>query len=105
MENKVDTISSREDFVCFVRDLLQGYRHKPDAWENRDLETYLEAIAAWVEDMDGYYGNRGEPVPPQPSWKLFGEVLSGMPSMTIMRTSAATELEALWGGPGSGDGL
>ncbi|MGH2599621.1 MAG: DUF7660 family protein, partial [Dehalococcoidia bacterium] len=37
--------------------------------------SYLSAMAAWAEDMDGYYENRGDPVPKQPSWRTLGELL------------------------------
>lgn len=71
----VGTIRSREDLVGFVRDLVSDLRTWPGEWENNRLETYLEAVAAWVEDMEGYYQNRGEVAPQEPNWKLFGEIL------------------------------
>ena len=70
----VQQIRSREDFVAFVRALECDLRTKPSEWENRDLPEYLEALAAWVEDMEGYYRNSGEAMPSQPTWKMLGEV-------------------------------
>ncbi len=75
LNEQVNTIHSREDFVSFARGLLHNLRENPASWENRDLESYLDAIAAWVEDMDGYYENRGEPVPWQPNWRVLGQIL------------------------------
>ncbi len=69
------SVHSREDFVRFVRTLAEQSRRRPDEWENRDLSSYLEAMAAWVEDMDGYYQNRGEAVPAQPPWNLLRDML------------------------------
>ena len=43
--------------------------------ELRDLPAFLEAMAAWVEDMEGYYQNRGEELPDQPRWRTLGEIL------------------------------
>ena len=71
----VETIRSREDLAGFVRDLINDLGARPGEWENNRLETYLEALAAWVEDMEGYYQNRGEEAPQEPSWKLLGEIL------------------------------
>jgi hypothetical protein len=71
----VQQIRSREDFVAFVRLLLHNRKAKPDEWENRDLPTFFDALAAWVEDMDGYYQNLGQPVPDQPSWMMLGQML------------------------------
>ena len=75
LNEQVNGIQTRADFVLFVRDLLQNLRQKPDDWENQGIEAYLDAIAAWVEDMDGFYLNQGVPVPQQPDWKLLGQIL------------------------------
>ena len=68
-------IRSREDFVAFVRALSKDLRDNPTSWENSNLERYLEALGAWVEDMDGYYLNQGKPVPQQPDWKVAADML------------------------------
>ena len=44
-------------------------------WENQDIKSFLEAMAGWVEDMDGYYLNKGEKPPVTPTWKTFAEML------------------------------
>lgn len=72
---RVDHITTREDFVTFVRRLVNSLEENPADWENRDLRAFLEAMAAWVEDMDGYYENRGEPIPQQLDWKTLGQIL------------------------------
>ncbi|MGH7970069.1 MAG: DUF7660 family protein, partial [Limisphaerales bacterium] len=36
---------------------------------------FLEALGAWVQDMDGYYRNQGKPVPEQLDWKTFSDIL------------------------------
>lgn len=70
-----DAVQSRSQLVTFVRDLREQLRDHPERWENRDLDTYLEALAAWAEDMDGYFEGRGEPVPDSPSWSLIAQLL------------------------------
>ncbi len=72
----VDKIRSREDFVALVRALAHDLKEDRDAWENRDLSSYLDALAAWTEDMDGYFRHKGERPPNQPSWKLLGQILA-----------------------------
>lgn len=66
---------SRKEFVEFVRGFAEQCRQRPEEWENRDLPSFLEAMAAWVDDMDGYYRNRGEAVPEQPTWKMLVQIL------------------------------
>lgn len=68
-------IETRDDFVVFMQNLLRDWRQHPEQWENVTLEAYLEAIAAWVQDMDGYYCNRGEPLPKHLTWRNVGEIL------------------------------
>ncbi len=70
-------IESREDLVSFIHALIGDLRQNPDGWENPTLEAYLQALAAWVNDMDGYYLNRSEPVPEQPTWQTMGDILMG----------------------------
>jgi hypothetical protein len=70
-----DKVQTREDFIAFVRALLADHRQNADAWENRFLETYLEALAGWTEDMEGYHRNRNEATPAQPSWRNLAEML------------------------------
>lgn len=75
LNDQVSRISSREDFVAFVRALRADLEAAPGEWENDTLERFLEAVAAWTHDMDGYFRNRGEPVPKQPDWRTFGQIL------------------------------
>ena len=75
LESQVDTIRSREDFIVFLRSLSRSLIDFPNDWENANLEDFLNALAAWVEDMDGYFANRGEPTPQTPDWKLIGQML------------------------------
>jgi hypothetical protein len=75
LNDQVRSIQTRQEFVAFVRELLHNLQASPGEWENPTLESYLEALAAWVEDCDGFYANRGEEVPREPSWKTLGEVL------------------------------
>lgn len=70
-------IKTREDFVSFLNNLRKDYLDNISSWENRDIETYLEAMASWVEDMDGFYTNQGLPIPQDPSWKVFADILMG----------------------------
>jgi hypothetical protein len=72
---QVEKIHTRDDLVMFIHHLVQDLRICPEHWENATLETYLTAIAAWMQDMDGYYRHRGAEVPHQPTWKQMGEIL------------------------------
>ena len=75
LADRVRSITSRDDLVAFIHNLVFDLKTRPDAWGNSQLDSYLEALAAWTEDMDGYFQNRGEPTPSEPSWRLLGEIL------------------------------
>ncbi len=70
-----DSVQTREDLAEFVRALHQESLTNGSAWENSTLERFLEALAAWISDMDGYFKNQGVPEPNQPDWHLVGQML------------------------------
>jgi hypothetical protein len=74
---------TREEVPAFIRDLLrelhlsrQAERVSPSSpygpntggWENPDLESFLDAMASWFEDMD-------DRLPISPSWGTFRDML------------------------------
>ena len=72
-----DSVATREDLAAFVRSLRADLLANEDAWENSTLERFLEALGAYLDDLDGWLANRGEPVPAEPTWKLVAHVLEG----------------------------
>ena len=75
LHERANCIRSREDLVIFIRALKDDLRDHSQSWENADLGRFLEALSAWIEDMDGYYLGKRQPVPEQPDWKFLGEML------------------------------
>ncbi len=71
----VQRVDSRAALATFVRVLLSDLERGEVPWENATLPRYLEALSRWLEDMDGYYLGRGEPVPEQPSWRTLADIL------------------------------
>jgi hypothetical protein len=72
---KVNAVETKDDFIEFVLLLANDLKMNPVEWENKSLPTYLEAIASWTEDMDGYYNNMRLPIPANADWKLFANIL------------------------------
>lgn len=64
-------VRTRADFVKLVRSLAAD---AGDEWENATLPRYLEALAAWVEDMDGFYHGQRRPVP-EIAWQAVAEMM------------------------------
>jgi hypothetical protein len=72
---QVELINSREDFRLFLKSLSENLRLEPQRWENDQLGLFLDAMAAWVEDIEGYYENRGQTLPEGVHWKIFAQIL------------------------------
>ena len=75
LHEQADAVQSRGDLVAFIHALRSDLAANEPAWENPTLGRYLEALAAWTNDMDGAFHNQGKEVPPQPTWQLVAAML------------------------------
>ena len=73
---RIEKIRSKGDLAEFVTELRNDLVANREGWENNDLAAYLGALAAWIDDMDGFYQSNNEPVPQKPEWKHFAEMLA-----------------------------
>lgn len=73
---EAENITTRAEFVSFLKKLGVNYKQKDGSWENSDLESYLEALGGVTEDVDGYYENMELKIDPEkPTWRIFAELL------------------------------
>ncbi len=70
-----EQVHDRESFITFVSTLSADYKLNRASWEHQDLVTFLEALASWIEDMDGYYENMGTESPKNVDWGIFKDAL------------------------------
>ena len=63
-----DEVTNYRDLANYLRLAADDLVQDPEDWENVKLEDFLRAWSAWLDDRSGYYANRGEPVPDQPTW-------------------------------------
>lgn len=73
--SQMEAVRSRDDLVAFIQALSNELKSHPETWENPDLSSFLNAMAAWVQDMDGYYLNQKKEFSEDQSWKTFAEIL------------------------------
>ncbi|WP_406401113.1 hypothetical protein OH805_18910 [Streptomyces sp. NBC_00879] len=71
-----DGVDSREALAAHIRNLRADLIEHGDDWENPTLESYLEALAAWINDSPGWYKNFDQKMPPNGDWTLFARALS-----------------------------
>jgi len=75
LHERVNNIKTKQDLGQFVGALRADLATNPEGWENPTLDRFLEAMEAWIADMEGYYKNRGEEPADSPTWKTFGDIL------------------------------
>lgn len=75
LNKKIDGVNSRDDLIKFIFDLRMDLQINREKRENITIDNYLEAMEAWVNDMDGYYLNTKQILPKQPTWKLIANIL------------------------------
>ena len=75
LNQKVNEVVSHTKLAEFIVELREDLFTNAEEWENRTLDSFLDALSAWVLDMDGYYINQGVVVPSSPDWKNVAEML------------------------------
>jgi hypothetical protein len=74
--DKTANIQTRHDLAGFISAPADDLRMNPEERENTTLGSFLDALAAWIDDMSGYYRSRNEDVPVDPQWKTFADMLA-----------------------------
>lgn len=77
VEDRLENINSKEDFIDFLNLLSKNRREKEDEWENKTLEDYLMSLVSWIEDMDieDYCKKNNLQIPNNKSWSFIAELL------------------------------
>lgn len=76
MRPSPEHVDSREALASFVRSLHRGYLDDEGSWENADLGSFLEGLAGWVDDAEGWYHNADQELPANGDWAFFARALS-----------------------------
>ncbi|AIQ28479.1 MULTISPECIES: DUF7660 family protein [Paenibacillus] len=72
--NEIKKVSDKDLFTEFIGMLIKDFKLNPDVWENRDIESFLEGIKSWVEDMEGYYENNNLQIPQVIDWNFLANL-------------------------------
>jgi hypothetical protein len=73
-----ESVTCRLALADLVGRMRADHRTDPDGWENPTLESFLGALASYLEDVPGYLKNVGSSIDQEaPSWQLFALVLAG----------------------------
>ena len=75
---ETSAISSRQDFIGFLKQLQTDYLKNGKDWENQNLGDFLEALSAYAADIPGFYNNMSIAVnADSASWRVFADMLRG----------------------------
>lgn len=66
-------IESKAELIALLNELAED---APSNWDNPDLKSYLEAMAAWLGDCEGFYANNDSSTAPHnASWQVIADAL------------------------------
>ncbi|UQB68288.1 hypothetical protein [Epilithonimonas zeae] len=69
---------TKQEFIQFIENLRVEFIKNNAQWENKTIEDFLEAMARYVEDIDGYYQNINQEIDLEKiDWKVFSDILKG----------------------------
>jgi hypothetical protein len=68
-------VQTRSDLAAFVADLRADFEANRSEWTNENLASFLDAMAAWISDMEGYYKNAGQDPTALPPWRIVADIL------------------------------
>jgi len=72
---RAKSVHTREDLEDLVKALIVDLKDNPGAWENADLDSFLDAMLACVRTMESYYRNVGESLEELPPWRILADLL------------------------------
>jgi hypothetical protein len=73
----LDSLETRDDFVRFVRLLVESFREPGAPWENAAMESFLSALASAAQNLENYYDSDDEAARnvASPTWKAIAGLL------------------------------
>ncbi len=71
-EAKLHSIASLR--AC-VDELVRDWNANRETWTNQTAGDFVEALAGWLTDMDGYYQHTGTTAAAEPPWRVIADAL------------------------------
>ena len=66
----IENMHTKDDFINFLKYLKEDYNKNRHEWVNKNIDIYLESIASWADDMEGYYQNMNIETPQNINWNF-----------------------------------
>ena len=75
LREQVDAIETRDDLYRFIERMRSDLKEHRSEWAHTRLDSYLEAMAAWVKAIENLEKNTGQDFESLPKYRLIGRVL------------------------------
>jgi len=73
-----EKVENRKEFIDFIEKMSRDLRENPENWENKSLEDFLEAVASYAADIQGYYDNTKQNIDADKAdWQTFADIFRG----------------------------
>ncbi|WP_435847014.1 DUF7660 family protein [Streptomyces eurythermus] len=66
----------RHGLSVFLSAASRDFRENPEGWENHNISTFLEAMAAWVIDCDEFFRRNGGSLPSDDAWAAVAKIVA-----------------------------
>ncbi|WP_299898755.1 hypothetical protein [uncultured Aquimarina sp.] len=71
-------IKTREEFIIFLKELLEEYKEHPENWENKNIKDFFEAMIIYSDSVQQYYKNTNQFInADEAQWKVFADIIKG----------------------------
>jgi len=71
-------VKDKQSFIKFLDLFRQDLLQHPETWENKILPDFLQALASYAEDIQGYYDNTDANVDAEKAaWSTFADIFKG----------------------------
>lgn len=78
MDLSPENVTDRQSFIELCKLLKLDLDNNNGTWENNTLGNFLRAVAAYTEDIQGFYDNFNHGINADiPSWRTFATILTG----------------------------
>ncbi|MBV1857171.1 MAG: hypothetical protein KUG77_02085 [Nannocystaceae bacterium] len=70
-------VTTRQEFQEFLEFLVLERTNHPDQWGNSTLPSFLEAMAGFTADLEGFFAQQGDMDNAESAtWSVFAQILA-----------------------------
>lgn len=69
------SVKTAEELADVVNAIARDWETDGRGWQNQTAGAFVEVLAAWLTDMQGYYANRGT-IAAQSPWQVMADAVS-----------------------------